>query len=106
MRAGSLDSVIEIRRPVTQVNGYGTPSVTEWVLVAKMRAAVLDYALDDREGQRGNVSETAITFRTRYLADVSLDHRVEYDGNSYTIKQVRALGRARGLDLRCERVGY
>ena len=102
MRAGSLDSVIEIQRPVTALDLYGVPMMT-WVLVAKMRAAVLDYALDDREGERGATSETAITFRTRYLAGVTLDHRVQYDGDAYTIKSIRELGRARGLDFRCEK---
>lgn len=104
MRAGSLDSVIIIQRPVTTIDEYGTPAES-WELVAKMRAAVLQYSLDNREGQRGSTSETEITFRTRYLADVSLDHRVQYDGDSYAIKQIRELGRGRGLDLGCERVG-
>lgn len=104
MRAGSLDSVILIQRPVTTIDEYGTPAES-WELVAKMRAAVLQYSLEDREGQRGSTSETEITFRTRYLAVVNLDHRVQYDGDSYTIKSIRELGRARGLDLTCARAG-
>lgn len=104
MRAGSLDSVIIIQRPVTAIDEYGTPAES-WELVAKMRAAVLQYSLDDREGQRGSTSETSITFRTRYLAGASLDQRVIYDGDAYTIRQIKELGRGRGLDLICERVG-
>ena len=104
MRAGSLDSVIFIQRPVTTVDEYGTPAES-WELVAKMRAAVLQYSLDDREGQRGSTSETSITFRTRYLASAGLEQRVIYDGDAYRIKQIKELGRGRGLDLICERIG-
>jgi len=104
MRAGQLDSLIEIQRRVTTLDTYGVPT-DAWELVARMRAAVMDYAIADREGQRGSTTETSTTFRTRYLADVTLEHRVIYDGDAYTIKNIRELGRARGLDLRCERAG-
>lgn len=105
MRAGTLDSVIYIQKPATtSADEYGTP-IESWELVAKMRAAVLQYSLDDREGQRGSTSETSITFRTRYLAGANLDQRVIYDGDAYTIRQIKELGRGRGLDLICERVG-
>jgi SPP1 family predicted phage head-tail adaptor len=104
MRAGDLDRVIEIQRRTPEGRDvFGT--VTEvWVKVATMRAKVLQFATDDREDSRGHTTDTSITFRIRWLG-VTLEDRVLYNGQAYTIRQIKELGRRVGLDLVCERVG-
>jgi SPP1 family predicted phage head-tail adaptor len=104
MRAGSLDRVIEIQRPTTTLDLYGTPT-QGWAKVATMRAAMLQYSTDNREGQRGDTTDTTITFRTRWLDGLSPEHRVLYEGQAFKITGIKEIGRRVGLDIMCERVG-
>jgi SPP1 family predicted phage head-tail adaptor len=104
MQAGKLDRVIEIQRPTTTLDLYGTPT-QGWAKVATMRAQLLAFSTDDREGQRGSTTDTVITLRTRWLDDVTLENRVLYDGQAYTIRQIKEIGRRVGLDIICERNG-
>jgi SPP1 family predicted phage head-tail adaptor len=104
MQAGKLDRVIEIQRPTTMLDLYGTPS-QGWTTFKRMRAQLLAFSTDNREGQRGNTTDTTITFRMRWLDGVTLENRVLYDGQAFKIIQIREIGRRVGLDLTCERVG-
>lgn len=105
MQAGKLDSVIEIQRPTTTLDLYGTPT-QGWAKVATMRAQLLAFSTDNREGQRGSTTDTTITFRTRWLDGVTLEDRVLYDGQqAFKIIQIKEIGRRVGLDLIVERVG-
>lgn len=102
MRAGSLDSVIFIQSPVTVIDEFGTPTES-WQVVAKMRAAVLQYSVDDREGRKGCTTETSVTFLMRHLKGIGLDQRLIYKGNVYCIRDIQELGRGRGLAIGAER---
>lgn len=104
MRAGNLDRLIEIQSASTGLDLYGTP-IDTWTTFATMRAQLLQIATDNTEGARGNVTDRLVTFRTRWLDGVTLEHRVAYNGQNYWIKNIRELGRRYGLDLTCERVG-
>jgi SPP1 family predicted phage head-tail adaptor len=104
MRAGSLDRVLEIQRPTTTLDLYGTPT-QGWAKVATMRAAMLQYSTDDREGQRGSATDATVTFRTRWLDGVTLENSVLYDGERFKITGIKEIGRRVGLDIMCERVG-
>jgi head-tail adaptor len=104
MRAGNLDRVIYIQSPGTGLDLYGTPTRV-WTRFATMRAQVLQFATDDREGSRGNTTDTMITFRMRWLDGVTLENRVSYQGQAFVIRQIKEIGRRVGLDVVCERVG-
>ena len=103
MRAGNLDRLISIERPVTSLNLYGTPIQT-WELVASVRAQLMANAIDNREAE-GPKTEATNTFRIYWRGGVSLDNRVVYDGHEYTIQHIAELGRRVGLDLKCRHVG-
>lgn len=105
MRAGNLDRVIEIQRPTTGLDLYGTP-VTNWTTFATMRAQKLENAITNHEGARGNTTNTTITFRMRWLGGVTLENRVAYEGCQYKIEQFKEIGRRAGLEILCERVGH
>src|SRR3954447_24189963 len=98
MRAGNLDRVIEIQRRSTGLDLYGTV-IDVWITFATMRAEVLQFATDDREGERGNTTDTMITFRTRWLDGVTLDNRVSYEGAAFTMRQVKEIGRRVSLQI-------
>lgn len=104
MRAGNLDRVVQLQRPTTSLDLYGTPIET-WTTFATMRSQLLQHATDDKEGQRGHTSDVVRAFRVRWIDGVSLENRISYDGQQYQITQIKELGRRRGLDLTCERVG-
>lgn len=104
MQAGKLDRVIEIQRPTTTLDQYGTPT-QGWSKVATMRAQLLAFSTDNREGQRGSTTDTTITFRMRWLDGVTLEDRVLYDEQAFKIIQIKEIGRRVGLDLIVERVG-
>ena len=105
MKAGSLDRVILIERPGAALSDvFGTKTQT-WVMVATMRAQKLSNAIVNQEGARGDTTDNTITFRTRWIANVSLECRVSYEGQVYKIVSIKELGRRVGLDITCERVG-
>lgn len=104
MRAGNLDRIIELQRRGTGIDLYGTPIET-WTTFATMRAQKLANAIDDREGARGNTTDTSITLRMRWLDGVTLENRITYEGAQYTLRQIKEIGRRVGLDIVCERVG-
>ena len=104
MRAGNLDRVITIESRTTEVDYRGTVTDT-WVTFATVRAQKLENAIDNREGARGDTTDTTITFRTRWLDGVTLDHRVTYEGQPFKITRIKEIGRRVGLDVTCERVG-
>lgn len=105
MRAGQLDRVILIQRETTTLDLYGVPAKV-WTTFATMRAQMLvPLAIDDRESSRGHVTDTSVTFRTRWIVGIGLEHRIAYDGQVFTIRQIKEIGRRVGLDVLCERVG-
>lgn len=104
MRAGNLDRVIEIQRRTTGLDLYGTP-VETWTTFATMRAQLLKNAVDDREEARGHTTDAVLTFRMYYLAGLSLNDRLLYEGQQFEITGISEIGRRVGLDLTCERAG-
>lgn len=105
MRAGNLDRIIELQRiALAGPNSYGSIAPT-WTTFATMRAQLLANAADDREGARGNSTDTTITFQMRWLDGVTLENRVVYEGNTYTIRQINEIRRRVGLNITCERIG-
>jgi SPP1 family predicted phage head-tail adaptor len=105
MRSGNLDRVITMQRLTTAAPDlYGAPAET-WATVATMRAQLLQHATADQEGARGHTTDITRTFRTRWLDGVTPEDRVSYNGQTYLITAIKELGRRRGLDITCERVG-
>jgi SPP1 family predicted phage head-tail adaptor len=104
MRAGNLDRVIQIERRSTALDLYGVP-IKVWTAFATMRAQVLQFATDDHESERGNTTDSKITFRMRWMDGLTLDNRVSYQGQAFVIRQIKEIGRRVGLDVVGERVG-
>jgi SPP1 family predicted phage head-tail adaptor len=104
MRAGNLDRVIQIQRPTTGLDLYGTPIET-WTLVATVRAQKLENAIANREGERGDTTDNTITFRIYWIDGVTLENRITYEGQQFKIVSIKEIGRHVGLDLTCGRVG-
>ncbi len=104
MRSGKLDRVIRIQRSTTALDMNGAPMRT-WTPFATMKAQKLENAISDREGARGDTTDNTITFRMRWIDGVTLENQLTYDGKPFKIMSIKEIGRRRGLDITCERVG-
>jgi SPP1 family predicted phage head-tail adaptor len=104
MRAGNLDREITIECAVTTISDAGTPQET-WGALVSLRAQLLQTSTDEYIRDAGATTERTAIFRTRYVAGVSVADRIVFDGVQYDIKQIKELGRRKGLELRAERKG-
>lgn len=102
MRAGKLDNTIEVVRPGGWVDdGYGNLEQGEEVIVATLRAQVMQASTEEFIRAWGASSETAIIFRIRHVDGVLLSDKVRHDGRDLNLKEIKPIGRRRGLELRC-----
>lgn len=104
MRAGKLDRIITIERVTTTVDEYGTP-VEGWTTVATLRAELIQSSASEFIRAYGATTDTIVIFRTRYLDGVTTADRVTYAGHPFDLKEVKEIGRRKGLELRCVAAG-
>lgn len=104
MRAGKLDRSITIQRFTSTVDEYGTPVMT-WTDVATVRAQIMQASTEEFIRAYGASDKTVIIFRARWLSGITNADRISYDGANYNIKEVKEIGRRKGLELRCEGLG-
>lgn len=100
MRAGRLDREITLQRFTAAVEDAGTPILT-WADIATMRAQIVQQSTDEFIRGAGAVDETVIVFRLRWFDGITPADRVLFEGRHFNIKEVREIGRRRGLELRC-----
>lgn len=100
MRAGKLDQTITLRAVAYVDNGYGGMDevVTDF---ATLRAQIIEESTDEFVRNYGVATERLRIFRTRWLDGVTLDMKVVHDGQTFNLKQIKEIGRRRGLELRC-----
>lgn len=104
MRAGRLDQTIEIRRQAMDgVDPFGSPIPGTISTVATLRAQVIEASTEEFIRAWGANDETVIIFRTRWVGDVTLSDFIRHEGVDYNLKQIKPIGRRRGLELRCTR---
>lgn len=98
MRAGKLDQQITVQRFTTVIDDYGTP-VETWTDVATVRAQIIQASTTEFI-QGGARDDTVMIFRTRHIEDITTADRVVYDGDEFNIKELKPIGRRKGLDIR------
>ena len=103
MRAGKLDRSIKIQAFTSTVDEYGTP-VEAWTDLATVRAQIVEASTEEYQRAYGEGGNTVVVFRIRWLAGVTTAHRVVYAGSNLNIRDVKEIGRRKGLELRCEEV--
>lgn len=99
MRSGNLDRTVTVQSFTSVDDGYGNVTET-WTDLATVRAQLVQASTDEYIRDYGVSDETVIIFRIRWLDGVTLSNRVVYDGLVHDIKQVKEIGRRRGLELR------
>lgn len=105
MRAGKLDSTIEIRRESFEDDGAGNQVPTGETVFVTLRAQVIQSSTEEFLRAYGASSESVIIFRTRWADGITLADKVTYDTTAYDLLEIKSIGRRRGLELRCRNVG-
>lgn len=100
MRAGKLDRRIEIQRETQIVKPSGSV-VKEWQTFATLHAEIVQQSATEYLTGFGEAESNAVIFRTRFVAGIATDDRIFYSGKPYDLKEVKEIGRRRGLELRC-----
>ena len=102
MRAGKLDSVVQIQRATVTINAAGSPSET-WATIGSLRAEVVNLVTAEViRSVGGAVDDRTLVIRTWFMPGVTTADRVVFDGRTYNIKGLSIIGRNRGLELRAE----
>lgn len=101
MRAGKLDRTITVSRFASAPDDFGTPVAT-WTPVATLRAQIIQSSTEEFLTAQGANDETVVIFRTRWLDGITTADQLEYEGKLFNVREVKELGRRRGLELRCE----
>lgn len=104
MKAGKLFHVLTVQRATEGLNDAGTPTTT-WADLATLRAELVQQSTTEFIRAQGATDEAVLIFRTRYLAGVTNADRISFAGEALNLKEVVVLGRNRGLELRCTRLG-
>lgn len=102
IEAGKLDRVITIERATNDVDASGVVTQT-WATHILCRAQMVNEKIDDVERAYGAATDSTLWFKTRWVADITLEDRVNYGGTLYLIKELQEIQRRRGWNIRVER---
>lgn len=104
MRAGQLDRSLIVERS-TRIRDETGNYTNVWSLLARRRAHVLQSSTEEFVRNYAVTADRIVIFRIRYLAGLRLSDRITYENEQFTLKEVKELGRRRGLELRTVRAG-
>jgi SPP1 family predicted phage head-tail adaptor len=103
LRAGDLDRLITIERPVKTQSDSGEDVIT-WTEVATVWAEKVNLRGIERFASQQEIGHTITIFRIRYSTDVaetSTLHRLLFDGRYYDITDVREPKRREEIEIDC-----
>lgn len=93
-----LDKRITIQAVQATLDAAGQP-VESWADVATVWAEVRPFRGGERFLARQVVGKSVTTFVVRYLAGVTVRHRIVYEGLPWDIQDVRERGRQEALEI-------
>ena len=107
MDAGQLDRIIKITRTTTVPNPDEPwiPGEPTTIIVAKLRAQLLQQSTEEFMRNFGESQESATVFRIRYRSDILLTDQLVYAGKAYDLIETKEIGLRDGLELRAKAVG-
>lgn len=104
MRAGLMDRVVTLQRVSTAPTDSGAVTET-WADTVTLRAQLVSTAVEELNKSQGDVTNFAITIRTRWWHDFRLSDRLVYQNQIFNITQTKEIGRRRGIEIKAVRVG-
>ncbi|MFC3322626.1 phage head closure protein [Mesorhizobium cantuariense] len=103
MRAGKLDRSIDLQRNVETKSSTGSVTSVWTNFATGLRAEKIDATADETARTFGEAETISMTFRIRYVGNLTTADRVIYEGVAFDLVGITEIGRRRGLELRCER---
>jgi head-tail adaptor len=106
MDAGQLDRRIEITRTTTVANPDEPwiPGEETTVVVAAVRAQLLQQSTEEFMRSYGESQEQVVAFRIRYRSDIVLTDQVVFGNKVHDLVEVKEIGLREGLELRARAV--
>jgi hypothetical protein len=105
IRAGDLDRTLYITRVSELLDEFGAASDCATQRAVRLKAALLENHSNDTMQAWGAASDTTLIFRTWFISWVKAGDLVRYQGREFIVKEIKELGRRRGIELQVERVG-
>lgn len=99
MRAGKLDKQILIQREGSTLDDFGAPAGS-LSTIHTLRAQIITASTDEAIRAYGASTEVLTVFRTRYRDGIKVSDVISYAGALHDIKEIKELGRRKGLELR------
>lgn len=99
IRAGKLDRMITIERLTETVTPSGSV-LKAWAAIASLRAELIQQSAEEFLAGPGEVENTTVIFRTRWMDGITTADRLIYNGKPHDLKEIAEMGRRRGLELR------
>lgn len=100
----ALVYTIAIQRAATTLSAAGSPA-TAWADLVTLRAGIADPVTEEIQRAGGMGDERPVTFRTRYVDNITPADRILFCGRRYDINSVTMIGRRRGLEIRATAKG-
>lgn len=101
MQSGKMDQRITIQSNTSTVGPTGGVTYT-WSNRATVAAQVIERGTAEYFASYGIAARAIMIFRVRWVAGVNNTDRVLFEGRAMRIKEIVALGRKAGLEIRCE----
>lgn len=99
MRAGKLDKSIMIERLVETIDEYGVRREA-WTPIRTVKAQIVQASAEEFLRSGGIAAESIVIFRTRYIEGLTPADRIVSGDHIYDLKEIKEIGRRRGLELR------
>lgn len=105
---GLLDKRITFQKKVYSTDASNQRKITGWVNLETNPTVWAN--VEEKSGQEVFQSDqlvgvTVATITVRFRTDITIEHRVSYDGKYYDIQAILDPGRSRFLKLTCESGG-
>jgi SPP1 family predicted phage head-tail adaptor len=107
MRAGQFDRRITIQRQSITQSDSGEEIVT-WVDVATVWARKIENRGEERFASQQFIGHAVKTFQIRWstlVAELTIEHRIVFDGRTFDITDIRELARREGIEFDCYAMG-
>jgi SPP1 family predicted phage head-tail adaptor len=98
MQAGKMDRRVTLQSRSVERNVHGEQVVT-YTDLATVSAQKMDPRGREFFAAQQTQAEVTTRWRIRYRSDLTVMHRLVYDGLAYDIVQVSEMGRRAGLEL-------
>lgn len=99
--AGKLDRRIALQEKTASKDALG--GLTEsWVTIANVWAQYLTGGGSERFSSAQIYAETQARFRIRWMASITPEHRIVYDGKEWDILSVDEIGRKEGIEIKAK----